>query len=34
LNPSERDTLKQKVSALNIPEEMGIIVRTAGKERN
>ena len=31
LNPSERDTLKQKVSALNIPEEMGIIVRTAGE---
>ena len=31
LNPSERDTLKQKVSALNVPEEMGIIVRTAGE---
>tara|TARA_A100001015_G_C15017136_1_gene726088 strand:- start:701 stop:2749 length:2049 start_codon:yes stop_codon:yes gene_type:complete len=31
LNPSERDTLKKKVSALNIPEEMGIIVRTAGE---
>jgi len=31
LNPSERDTLKQKVAALNIPEEMGIIVRTAGE---
>ena len=31
LNPSERDTLKEKVSALNIPEEMGIIVRTAGE---
>ena len=31
LNTSERDTLKQKVSALNIPEEMGIIVRTAGE---
>jgi len=31
LNPSERDTLKQKVSDLNIPEEMGIIVRTAGE---
>ena len=31
LNPSERDTLKQKVAALNIPDEMGIIVRTAGE---
>ena len=31
LNPAEREKLKATVAALNAPEEMGVIVRTAGE---
>ncbi len=31
LNPKERDNLKDRISSLNVPESMGLIVRTAGE---
>ena len=33
LNPEQREMLKKKVSDLNAPEGMGVIVRTAGEGR-
>ena len=34
LNPDQRELLKKKVSDLNAPEGMGVIVRTAGEGRD
>ena len=31
LNPKERENLKDRISSLNVPDSMGLIVRTAGE---